>query len=162
MNKDESFERMEVQPQLCPLRHEGFLLQIRHNGRAAGRSFAGRPFGEKTVHPPTKREPLGLSDNFYGFPEMEIAIEEDGIDEELKGKRLLLAIRLGSILNTGQWRSKQNSLSRSSDLFSSKLLYPATHSLSRFLSEIQNDVGILIEIEDGKVFLGIDDDGILP
>ena len=33
--------------------------------------------------------------------------------------------------------------------------------LSRLLSEIQNDVGILIEIEDGKVFLGIDDDGIL-
>ena len=92
---------------------------------------------------------------------MEIAIEESGIDEEPREEKLLLAIRWDGILHTGQWRSEQNSLSRGSDLFSSELLYPATHSLSRLLSEIQNDVGILIEIEDGKVFLGIDDDGIL-
>ena len=93
---------------------------------------------------------------------MEIAIEEGGIDEEPREEKLLLAIRLDSILYRGQRRSEQRGLSRGSDLFSSKLLYPATHSLSRLLSEIQDDVGILIEIEDGKVFLGIDDDGILP
>ncbi len=58
-------------------------------------------------------------------------------------------------------RSEWNGLSRGSDLFSPKLLDPSTHSLSRLVSEIQNDIGILIEIKDGKVFLGIDNDGIL-
>ena len=93
---------------------------------------------------------------------MEIAIEEDGIDEEPREEKLLLTIRLDSILYTGPQRSEQRGLSRGSNLFSSKFLYPATHSLSRLFSEIQNDAGILIDIEDGKVFLGIDDDGILP
>jgi hypothetical protein len=93
---------------------------------------------------------------------MEIAIEEGRIDEEFGEEKLLLAIRLDSILNTGERCREQNGLSRGSDLFSSKLLYPAVHSLSRLLSEIQNDVGILIEIKNGKVFLGIDDDCILP
>jgi hypothetical protein len=93
---------------------------------------------------------------------MEREEKEANLKESSERKKLLLAIRLDSILNTGERRSKQKALSRGSDLFSSKLLYPATHSLSRLLSKIQNDVGILIEIEDGKVFLGIDDDGILP
>ncbi len=77
-------------------------------------------------------------------------------------RKLLLAVRLDSMVETGQRRSEPNGLSRSSDLFSSELLDPSTHSVSRLLSEIQNDIGILIEIEDGKVFLSIHDDGILP
>jgi hypothetical protein len=93
---------------------------------------------------------------------MEIAIEEGGIDEEPREEKLFLAIRLDSISYTGERRREQRGRSRSSDLFSSKLLDPATHSLSWLLSKIQDDVGILIEIEDGKVFLGIDDDRILP
>ena len=101
-------------------------------------------------------------DHSYGFAGMEIEIEEGGIDEEPGKEKLLLAIRLDSILYTGQRRRKPRGLSRGSDLFSPKLLDPATHSLSRLLSKIQDDVGILIEIEDGKVFLGIDDDRILP
>ena len=122
---------------------------------------AGRLWGEDRT-PSNKERTFGILDNSYGFPGMEIAIEEGGIDEEPREEKLLLTIRLDSILYTGQRRSEQRGLSRGSDLFSSKLLYPATHSLSRLLSEIQDDVGILIEIEDGKVFLGIDDDGILP
>ena len=112
--------------------------------------------------PSDKERTSGLWDNSHRFPGREIAIEECGIDEELREEKLLLPIRLDSILYPGQRRSEQRSLARGSDLFSSKLLYPAPHSLSRLLSQIQNDVGILIEIEDGKVFLGIDDDGILP
>ncbi len=53
-------------------------------------------------------------------------------------------------------------LSGRSDLVSSKLLDPSTHSLSRLLSEIQNDVGILIKVKNGKVFLGVDNNRILP
>jgi len=53
-------------------------------------------------------------------------------------------------------------LSGRPDLVSSKLLDPATHSLPRVHFEIENDVGILIEIKDGKVFFGIDDNSILP
>jgi hypothetical protein len=83
-------------------------------------------------------------------------------EEKLREEKLLLAIRLDSILSTGGRRSEQKGLSRGSDLFSSKLLYPATHSLSRLLSKIQNDVGILIEIEDGKVFFGVDNNRVLP
>ena len=61
-----------------------------------------------------------------------------------KEKRLLLAIRLDSIYTSVGRGSEQNVLSRGSDLFSSKLLYPATHSLSRLLSEVQNDVDPLV------------------
>ncbi len=111
---------------------------------------------------PSSKERNFGADNSYGFPGREIVIKEGGIDEEPREEKLLLDIRWDSILYRGQWRREQRDLSRGSDLFSSKLLDPATHSLSRLLSEIQNDVGILIEIEDRKVFLGIDDDGILP
>ena len=58
-------------------------------------------------------------------------------------------------------RSVQNGLLRGSDLFSSKLLYPATHSLASTRFEIENDVGILIKVKDGKIVFRIDDDGIL-
>ncbi len=109
-----------------------------------------------------KERTFGLLDNSYGFPGIEIGIAEGGIDEEPREEKLLLAIRWDSIGYPGQRRREQRGRSRGSDLFSSKLLDPAAHSLSRLLSQIQDDVGILIEIEDGKVFLGIDDDRILP
>lgn len=112
--------------------------------------------------PSDKERTSGLWDNSYWFPGMEIAIEEGGIDEELREEKLLLSIRLDSILNTGERRSEQNALSRSPDLLPSKLLYPATHSLPSIRFEVKNDVGILIKVKDGKVFFGIDDDGILP
>jgi len=95
------------------------------------------------------------------FPGMKMPIDEGGIDEDLREEKLLLAIRLDSILNTGERRSEQNGLSRGSDLFSSKLLYPATHSLPSIRFEIKNDVGILIKVKDGKVFFGVDNDDIL-
>jgi hypothetical protein len=57
---------------------------------------------------------------------MKIAIEEGGVDEELREEKLLLAIRLDSILNTGERWSEQNGLSRGSDLVSSKLLKSCT------------------------------------
>ena len=91
-----------------------------------------------------QRENLWAIDNSYRFPGMEITVEEGGIDEEPRAEKLLLAIRLDSILHIEQWRSEQNGLLRGSDLFSSKLLYPATHSLSRLLSKIQDDVAILV------------------
>jgi hypothetical protein len=112
--------------------------------------------------PSNKERTYGLWDNSYRFPGMEIAIDEGGIDEELREEKLLLAIRLDSILNTGERRSEQNSLSRGSDLFSSKLLYPATHSLPSIRFEVKNDVDILIEVKDGKVFFGVDNDRVLP
>jgi len=108
-----------------------------------------------------KERTSGLWDNSYRFSGKEIATDEGGIDEELREEKLLLAIRLDSILNTGERRSEQNALSRGSDLFSSKLLYPATHSLPSIRFEIKNDVGILIKVKDGKVFFGVDNDGIL-
>ena len=109
-----------------------------------------------------KERTSGLWDNSYWFPGREIATDEGGIDEELREEKLLLAIRLDSILNTGERRSEQNALSRGSDLFSSNLLYPATHSLPSIRFEIKHDVGILIKVKDGKVFFGVDNDGILP
>lgn len=53
-------------------------------------------------------------------------------------------------------------ISGGSDLVPSKLLYPSTHSLARFRFEIENDVNILIEVKDGKIFFGIDNDRVLP
>jgi hypothetical protein len=109
-----------------------------------------------------KERTSGLWDNSYRFLGIEIAIEEGGIDEEIREERGLLGIRLDSILYTGERWSEQNGLSRSSDLFSSKLLDPATHSLLSIRFEIKNDVGILVKVKDGKVFFGVDNDGILP
>ena len=110
--------------------------------------------------PSSRERSSGLGDNSYRLPGMEIAIDEDGMDEELRDEKFFVAIRLDSILNIGERRSEQNALSRGSDLFSSKLLYPATHSLPSIRFEIKNDVGILIKVKDGKVFFGIDNDGI--
>ena len=104
---------------------------------------------------------LGLWDNCYRPLEREIAREEGEIDEVLRGEKLLWP-SIGQHYRDGQRRSEPNGLSRGSDLFSPKFLDPATHSFSRLLSEIQNDVGILIEIKNSKIFLGIDDNGILP
>lgn len=113
--------------------------------------------------PSDKERTSGLWDNSHRFPGREIAIEECGIDEELREEKLLLAIqRDNSILKTGEWSHEQNGLSRGSDLFSSKLLYPATHSLPSIRFEVKNDVDILIEVKDGKVFFGVDNDRVLP
>lgn len=106
--------------------------------------------------------------SYYPFSEMAMAIEKGRIDEGLREERLLPPIRSAgscgsdSILNTEKRLSEQNGLSRRSDLFSSKLLYPATHPLVSIRSEIKNDVGILVKVKDGKVFFGVDDDGIFP
>ena len=112
--------------------------------------------------PSDQERTSGLWDNSYRFPGIGIAIEEGGIEEELGEEKLLLSIRLDSILNTGEQRSEPNGLSRGSDLFSSKLLYPATHSLPSIRFEVKNDVDILIEVKDGKVFFGVDNDRVLP
>jgi hypothetical protein len=87
------------------------------------------------------------------------------IQKSSEGENPLLPAVLGSSLlkkRRGiQKGPKGHFFSGRPDLLSSKLFYPVAHSLSRLLSEIQNDVGILIKIKDGKVFFGIDDDGIL-
>ena len=121
----------------------------------------GGGYGERPTAS-NKERALGPLDNCYGFAGMEIAIEEGGIDEEPREEKLLRPIRWDSISYAGQQRREPRDRSRGSDLFSPKPLDPATHSLSRLLAEIQDEVGILIEIEDGKVFLGINDDRILP
>ncbi len=103
-----------------------------------------------------------LWDNSYRFSCMGIAMEEGGIGEELREEKLPLAIRLNSILHTRGWWSEQRGLSRGSDLFSSKLLDPPTHPLVSIGFQMQNNVRILIEIKNGKVFLRVDNNRILP
>ena len=63
-------------------------------------------WGERGT-PSDNERTSGLWDSSYRFYGMEIAIEEGGIDEDLREERVLLGIRLDSILYTGQWRNEQ-------------------------------------------------------
>jgi len=73
---------------------KGFLsqLQIRHKGRATGRTFVVRGLWGEDRTPSGKERTFG-PDNSYGFPGREIAIKGGGIDEEPREEKLLLAIR---------------------------------------------------------------------
>jgi hypothetical protein len=59
--------------------------------------FLGRPSDQERTS--------GLWDNSYRFPGMERALDEGGMDEELIEEKLLLAIPLDNILDTGERRS---------------------------------------------------------
>jgi hypothetical protein len=67
-------------------------LQIRHKGRATGRTFVVRGLWGEDRTPSGKERTFG-PDNSYGFPGREIAIKGGGIDEEPREEKLLLAIR---------------------------------------------------------------------
>jgi hypothetical protein len=65
-------------------------VQIRHSGRVRGGRLLPGLLGDGTRS--DKERTSGLWDNSYRFPGMEIAIEEGGIDEELRAEKLLLSI----------------------------------------------------------------------
>ena len=71
-------------------------------------------------------------------------------------------VRQQSFKKEEAFRKRRRVLSGRSDFVSSKLLDPSTHSLSRLLSEIQNNVGILIKVKDSKVLLSVDNHRVLP
>jgi hypothetical protein len=101
-----------------------------------------------------------VEEQFFQWPKWKAGVCEKGLERK---KPFLAALWVVVFLSRSEGlRMNRKSHLGSPDLVPPEPFDPPTHSLSSCCFKIEDDVSIFIEVEDGKIFFSINDDGILP